>query len=85
MIQIELPPYCGPHSPLDLVVVEIIFGHLFEAFQRISQDAGTGTSVGIDTPPQKKMCHPPLKKILVPRYRRTYLIVIVKLICMLVE
>jgi hypothetical protein len=29
---IELPPYHGPQSPLDLVVVEHIFGHLFEAF-----------------------------------------------------
>jgi hypothetical protein len=32
MTQIELPPYHGPRSPLDLVAVEIIFGHLFEAF-----------------------------------------------------
>jgi hypothetical protein len=29
MTQIELPLYRGPRSPLDLVVVEIIFGHLF--------------------------------------------------------
>jgi hypothetical protein len=29
---IELPPYCGPQSPLDLVVVEHIFVCLFEAF-----------------------------------------------------
>jgi hypothetical protein len=27
----ELPPYRGPRSPLDLVVVEHIFGRLFEA------------------------------------------------------
>jgi hypothetical protein len=32
MIQIELPPYRGPRSSLDLVDVEIIFGCLFEAF-----------------------------------------------------
>jgi hypothetical protein len=32
MSQIELPPYREPHSPLDLIVVEIIFGRLFEAF-----------------------------------------------------
>jgi hypothetical protein len=55
MIQIELPPYRGPHSPLDLVIVEIIFGHLFEAFRRVSQAAGTGTSAGDDIPPRKKM------------------------------
>jgi hypothetical protein len=29
---IELPPYRGPRSPLDIVVVEHIFGCLFEAF-----------------------------------------------------
>jgi hypothetical protein len=29
---IELPPYCGPQSPLDLVVVDHIFGCLFKAF-----------------------------------------------------
>jgi hypothetical protein len=56
MIQIELPPYRGPHSPLHLVVVEIIFGHLFEAFRRVSQAAGTGTSAANDIPPRKKMC-----------------------------
>jgi hypothetical protein len=67
MTQIELPPYRGPHNPLDLIVVGIIFGHLFETFQRISQATGTGTSPGDDTQPQKKMRQPSLKKILVPR------------------
>jgi hypothetical protein len=32
MTQIEIPLYCGPRSPLDLVAVEIIFGRLFVAF-----------------------------------------------------
>jgi hypothetical protein len=32
MSQIKLPRYRGPCSPLDLVVVEIIFVRLFEAF-----------------------------------------------------
>jgi hypothetical protein len=32
MTQIELPPYSGPRSPLDVVVVEIVFGHIFEVF-----------------------------------------------------
>jgi hypothetical protein len=36
MTHIELPPYHGPKSPMDLVTIEIIFGHLFEAFQRTS-------------------------------------------------
>jgi hypothetical protein len=66
MIQIELPPYCGPRSPLDLVAIEIIFGCLFELFQRISQATSTGTSAGDDIPPRKKLRQPLLKKILVP-------------------
>jgi hypothetical protein len=49
MTQIELPPYHGPQSPLDLVTIEIIFRHLFEAFQRTSQAAGTGSPAGGDT------------------------------------
>jgi hypothetical protein len=32
MIQIELPPYRGPRRPLDLVAIEIVFGHLFKVF-----------------------------------------------------
>jgi hypothetical protein len=67
MNQIEFPPYHEPRSPLDLVAVEIIFGRLFEAFQRVSQDAGTDTSAHDNIPPQKKLRQPPLKKILVPR------------------
>jgi hypothetical protein len=67
MTQIELPPYRGPHSPLDLVAIEIIFGRLFEVFQHTTQATGTATSAGDDIQPQKKMCPPSLKKILVPR------------------
>jgi hypothetical protein len=65
--QIELPPCRRSRSPLGLVAIEIIFGHLFDVFRHISQDAGTGTSVGDNIPSQKKMRQPPLKKILVPR------------------
>jgi hypothetical protein len=32
MIQIELPPYRGPCSPLDLVSIEIIFGCILKHF-----------------------------------------------------
>jgi hypothetical protein len=42
MTQVELSPYHGPHSPLDLVAVEIIFWHIFEAFHRMSQATATG-------------------------------------------
>jgi hypothetical protein len=32
MTQVELAAYHGPHSPLDLFAIEIIFGCIFEAF-----------------------------------------------------
>jgi hypothetical protein len=32
MTQVELSPYHRPHSPLDLVAVEIIFGTYFKRF-----------------------------------------------------
>jgi hypothetical protein len=67
MTQIELPPYRRPRSPLDLIIVEIIFGHLFETYRCISQATGTGTSTGDDIQPRKKMCQPLLKKIIVLR------------------
>jgi hypothetical protein len=35
-IQIELPPYCRPRRPLDLVAIEIVFGRLSEVFQHTS-------------------------------------------------
>jgi hypothetical protein len=65
---IELPPYRGPRSPLDLVVVEHIFGRLFEAFQLASQVARTGTSAGEDVQPSKRARALPLKRMIVPKY-----------------
>jgi hypothetical protein len=67
MTQIDLPPYHGPQSPLNLVVVEIIFERLFEAFRHASQGAGAGTLVGGAAQPAKKTREPPLKSVLVPR------------------
>jgi hypothetical protein len=67
MTQIEVPPYHEPQSPLDLVVVEIIFRCLFEAFRHASQAARTGASIGDDTQPSKKAHAPSLKKMLVPK------------------
>jgi hypothetical protein len=58
MTQIELPPYHRPQSPLSLVVVEIVFGRLFEAFRHESQAAGAGTSAGGAAQPVKKTCRP---------------------------
>jgi hypothetical protein len=36
MTQVELPPFHGPRSPLDLVAIKIVFGHIFEVFHQIS-------------------------------------------------
>jgi hypothetical protein len=63
----ELPPYHGPKSPLDLVAIEIIFGHLFEAFRRTSQAVGVESSIGGDTQPLKKKRALMLKSIVAPR------------------
>jgi hypothetical protein len=68
MTQIELPPFHGPHSPLDLVAIEIIFGCLFEAFQHTSKANDAGTSAGDDTRPQMKPRQQRLRNVLVPRY-----------------
>jgi hypothetical protein len=57
MTQMELPPYHGPKSPLDLVTIEIIFGRLFEAFQYTSQAIGAESSADGDTQPLKKKKH----------------------------
>jgi hypothetical protein len=51
---IELPPYRGPRSPLDLVVVEHIFGCLFETFQHVSQVGRTDTLASDDAQPSKR-------------------------------
>jgi hypothetical protein len=66
MTQIELTLYHGPRSPLDLVAVEIIFWHLFEAFRHTSHTVGAGTSAGGAAQPAKKIREPPLKSILAP-------------------
>jgi hypothetical protein len=51
MSQVELPPYCGPRNPLDLVALKIIFGHIFEAFRQISQADGAGApAIDVDKP-----------------------------------
>jgi hypothetical protein len=65
---IELPPYRRPQSPLDIVVVELLFGRLFEAFRHISQVAMIDASTGDDAQPSKRAQAPSLKKLLVLKY-----------------
>jgi hypothetical protein len=45
MTQVELPPYRGSRSPLDLVVIEIVFGRIFEMFRRMSHVAAAGATI----------------------------------------
>jgi hypothetical protein len=68
MTQVELPPYCGPRSPLDLIAIEFVFGCIFEPFQQISQAAAAGATPADDNKPLKRFCQPPLNKALVSRY-----------------
>jgi hypothetical protein len=74
MTHIELAPYYGPRSPLHLVVAEIVFGHLFEAFRHSSQATSTGTSVGADTQLAKKVQVLPTKIMLATRYVMIFLL-----------
>jgi hypothetical protein len=66
MIQVELPPYRGPHNPLDLVAIEIIFGRIFKAFRQISQATTADATAIDDDKALKRMHHPSLKKVCVP-------------------
>jgi hypothetical protein len=70
---IELPLYRGPQSPLDIVIVEHIFGCHFEAFEHISHAARTDTSTGDDAQPPKRARALSLKRLLVPKYVITLL------------
>jgi hypothetical protein len=64
----ELFPHHVPRSHLDLVAVNLLFGHLFEAFQCLTQAAMTDTLARADTQPAKRLQAPPMRRMLVPRY-----------------
>jgi hypothetical protein len=81
---IELPPYCGPQSPLDVVVVDHIFGRLYDAFRLASQAVRIVTSAGEDVQPSKRARAPPLKKMLVPKYIMILLLLILSLTLILI-
>jgi hypothetical protein len=67
MSQVELPPYHGPRSPLDLVAIKIIFGRIFEAFRQVSQVASAGVAAIEVDKPMKRAGHLPIRKALVTR------------------
>jgi hypothetical protein len=64
----ELPSYHGSCNQLNLVSVNLAFGHLFEAFQHISQVIRTDATAGADTLPAKKTRAPSMRRILAPKY-----------------
>jgi hypothetical protein len=64
----EPPSYHGSHNRLNLVLVNLAFGRLFEAFQHISQAIRTDAMAGADTQPAKKTRVPSMKRILAPRH-----------------
>jgi hypothetical protein len=67
--QIKLPPYRRPQSLLDLLASKIIFGHIFEAFRRMSHAKIDAAAVGDDNPlPKRARRAPILKKILTCKY-----------------
>jgi hypothetical protein len=64
----ELPSYHGYRNRSNLVVVNLTFGRLFEAFQHVSQAIRTDTMAGVDTQPAKKPRAPSMRRILAPKY-----------------
>jgi hypothetical protein len=64
----EPPSYHGYPNRLNLVLVNLAFGRLFEAFQHISQAIRTDAMAGADTQPTKKTRAPSMRRILAPRH-----------------
>jgi hypothetical protein len=56
-------PHCSP----GLVAVKLVFGRLFKALQRPTQDAKIDTSAVVDIQPAKRLQAPPMIKMLVAR------------------
>jgi hypothetical protein len=62
------PSYHESPNRLNLVLVNLAFGRLFEAFQHISQAIRTDATAGADTQPAKKTRAPSMGRILAPRH-----------------
>jgi hypothetical protein len=61
------PPH-APRRSLGLVTARLVFWHLFEAFQRLTQAARTDTSAGADTQPAKRLRAPLMRRMIAPKY-----------------
>jgi hypothetical protein len=64
----ELHSYHWSRNRSNLVLVNLVFRRLFEAFQHISQAIGIDATAGADTQPAKKTRAPSMRRILTPRY-----------------
>jgi hypothetical protein len=64
----EPSSYHGSPNRLNLVLVNLAFRRLFEAFQHISQAIRTDATAGADTQPAKKTRASSMRRILVPRH-----------------
>jgi hypothetical protein len=64
----ELFPHHAHHCSPGLVVVKLVFEHLFEALQRLTQAAVINTSVGADTQTAKRLRTPSMRRMLAPKY-----------------
>jgi hypothetical protein len=63
----ELFSRCVPRCSPGLVAIKLVFVCLFEALQRPTQAAKIDTSAGADIQPAKRLCAPPMRKMLAPR------------------
>jgi hypothetical protein len=54
---IDLPPFHGPRSHLDIVIVEHILGHLFEAFRTYLRQKGLILLLGMTPSHPKELEH----------------------------
>jgi hypothetical protein len=64
----KLFPHHAPHCSPGLVAVKLVFGHLFEALQCLTQAATINTSVGADAQPAKRLWVPSMRRMLVAKY-----------------
>jgi hypothetical protein len=63
----KLFPHHAPCCSLGLVTVKLVFEHLFEALQCLTQATKINTSAGADTQPAKRLWVPSIKRMLTPR------------------
>jgi hypothetical protein len=64
----KLFPHHAPHCSPGLVEVKLVFGHLFEALQCLTQAAMINTSTGADAQPAKRLWAPSMRRMLVAKY-----------------